>query len=189
MSAEMLFAKMTAKGVNLNGTGGGGGVGMITGNDVAAALGMGNLPKLAYFIARLKLCVDESVRPQLTLEVNRLIATLFYEHKWKSPFDDNERTAHFFGKMGQIAIDEVVGVRCSTCGGRGKHKGVIHKACHGTGIKNLSAYKISDRVGVNESTWRRTWASRYDELTRQLYGAFWEGYYHALEHMGAKEAA
>lgn len=60
--------------------------------------------------------------------------------------------------------------KCARCRGTGIVKDKVCKVCNGSGIKYLSNRRIADALGINESTFRRVWKSRYNELLSYLHG-------------------
>ncbi len=175
--SEELFSMMSAKSVNYGGSGGGG-IPTLTAQDIAAALGMGRLSRLSANMALYKACDDVHVLPVLQLEINALVARLYYDFKWKSPFEDQVDTALFFQSMGKLALNEVVGIRHSVCNGTGIKGKDVCSGCAGTGYKALSGRKMAANLGLDESVFRRTWLKRFDEIVRHLYAAYWEAVYH-----------
>lgn len=174
---EELFSMMSAKSVNYGGVGGGGSP-TLTAQDVSAALGMGRLSRLSANLALYKACDDRQVLPVLQLEINALVARLYYDFKWKSPFEDLADTALFFQSLGKLALDEVVGIRHSACNGTGLKGKEVCTVCAGTGYKSISGRKMAQILGVDESVFRRTWLKRFDEIVRHLFAAYWEAVYH-----------
>ncbi len=179
-SPEQLLAMMTPKGVSF--VGGGGGVPALTGLDVAAALGMGRLDRLAYLLVLFKFCGDESVRPDLTILINAEIVSLFESLNWDSPFGDAD-TGLLLENLGQMALADVMGVRCKKCNGTAYIAAKPCRSCSGSGNHSPSGRQRAARLGLNESNWRRRWSDRYKVIVNKLECAVSRGLYHVIKHV------
>ena len=58
--------------------------------------------------------------------------------------------------------------RCPRCQGRGMDKAKVCGVCNGSTFKPLSGRFIADAIGMDESSYRQTWKSRYERILRHV---------------------
>jgi hypothetical protein len=110
----------------------------------------------------------------------RLIATL---QVWAVGLAVDERWETVRGRptvcnMCVAAVYEVVKPNvCACCRGSGRVREQRHArlclVCNGTGHKALAQRSIAEVCGIPETTWRRTWAGRYERVYRRVNA--WDG--------------
>lgn len=154
MSAALL-AKLTAKGVAMDGAGFGG-VPNLTSSDVAGA--MAGLTPPVYQLLRLKYCGEEEMRPVV---VERVAFSLL-GYAMTGDIDLKVSTVR---NLAALVVDLVMkGALCGSCGGTGmlitdataKDCGV----CRGSGRANMTQKAAADFLGID----KRTYTKNYDRL-------------------------
>ena len=71
--------------------------------------------------------------------------------------------------MCALAAFEVVRPnRCPRCQGRGIDKAKVCGVCNGSTFKPLSGRFIAEAIGMDESSYRQTWKSRYERILRYV---------------------
>ncbi|MBU2707531.1 hypothetical protein KCM76_16170 [Zooshikella marina] len=129
---------------------------LLTWQDIASALAMGNLNKTAYYIGRIKYCDDKSVIENLIKEVANLFLTHAKEVGWRIKTD----AAH---KLSQLAcLENIRSPICKTCNGTGKIKNETCKSCGGTGSKGFSDASKYKFLCIDKRNWERRWRERYE---------------------------
>ncbi|MEE8057201.1 MAG: hypothetical protein V3T17_05125 [Pseudomonadales bacterium] len=166
MSVKVL-AKMTARGVVIDGIGKG--QILISAYDVAAALSYGSLPHPAYHLGLAKYCDDAAARDKLYKHIETKIQHKINSNNWQ---DAKERASC----LALLVMQEAVyGLQCKVCHGRGfVRKRVQHKAvmleekqcqkCHGLGVGILSERKRAAIANIPKSSWIRNWILRIEEF-------------------------
>lgn len=156
-----LMAKMAPHGVMITGQGFGG-LAAITGMDVAAALGMGQLSGGAYFFGLLKYCGDEAVESRVRQCIKINVGALAKAWEWK--LTDGE-----FAKLCELTLAE--GLSCPVCGlcnGSGVVAAKDCERCGGVGRVSRSGRERAAWLGVSETTYRRVWKGRVDDCYRTV---------------------
>ena len=166
MNPIRLMAKLTSRGMRLDGGGGGGPV-MIGRDDVAGALGMGSLKPVAALVGRATWCDDNQAQLELAGWVQTELHRRCRLNGWKTTYCEG---------LAQLCVFELVyPLRCVQCGGRGRlwlqvpeknSEGEVVMAerwrecgrCKGTGQGRLT---VRDRAAIAQITKTRfaeTWA-------------------------------
>lgn len=134
-------------------------------SDIAA--GLSGLPAGVSATVLLKHCHDPaSVRP-LYAHLLNTAGKLAVEQRWKGYRANEKPAAKMLESMVRLAIDELMrsGV-CPSC--RGSKRSVNDKRacqrCGGTGRQNYSDRERARMVGMPRTTWRDTWARRYEQI-------------------------
>ena len=86
MNPIRLVAKLTARGVAIDGAGGGGGPVLISATDVGAALGMGRLKPEAILVGRAKFCDDNTAQLELAGWVQTELHRRCLKAGWKTDY-------------------------------------------------------------------------------------------------------
>ena len=131
--------------------------------DVASALGAGQLAPLSYYLVRVKYCRDDSsVAPLLAL-VLKETSTLAQANRWQARRGTLESLA-------QLACYESLDTQlCHSCGGRGYSlAGKACRVCRGYGRHPMSARARYRMAGIDKRNWERRWLSRYEQLYQAL---------------------
>lgn len=173
MNPVRLLGKMTAKGVRLDG--GGGGPVLIPASDVAAALGMGSLPRQVVLVGLAKYADDNQSQLALRDWVIARFRRRCVERGWKQNYVDG---------LALLVVYELVNpTRCPHCLGRGKRwlevpveRGSDERVrrwtdcgrCKGGGVVRLSERDRAAIAGIKKSRFNETWAQRADELFAEL---------------------
>lgn len=131
--------------------------------DVASALSMGNLDKMAYYLARAKYCQDGSSVEKLFYLVQQEATRLAKTHQWGS-------RGETLTSLAQLACYESLDTMlCKSCAGRGyKTNGKECKSCNGYGRKPMSMRSRYLMAGFDKRNWERRWYSRYEKLYQTL---------------------
>ncbi|MET4696712.1 hypothetical protein [Endozoicomonas lisbonensis] len=131
--------------------------------DVASALGAGQLAPLSYYLVRAKYCQDDSsVEPLLALVLKETSA-LAKANRWQARKDTLQSLAH-------LACYESLDTQlCKSCGGRGySQAGKACRVCRGYGRHPMSARARYRMAGIDKRNWERRWLSRYEQLYQAL---------------------
>lgn len=121
---------------------------------VAAALA--GLERPAYLLLRYVWCQDESVYPELLLEVQRAVRGLALEEGWKG----------FEGKVEALSVLVLRYFQqrplCKTCNGTGIVKITSCPQCFGSGKQRLTHSVLANAVGIHRSNWLRSWNDKFN---------------------------
>ena len=174
--SERFLNKMLPRGCDLGREVTGGKV-AVSGYDVAAALGFGELSPAAYYLGRAKYCDDNASLQEFAQYLREFVSTEFQYQNWKA-------TDLQIAGIAQLVINEAVfGVLCSRCKGLGynnvKKGSLISRQtcgkCSGFGVGYLSQRRRSQMTNIPLTSWIRTWEARiqvfYDhvyELDREI---------------------
>lgn len=131
--------------------------------DIAAALGMGNLPAESYYLGRYFIFNDEhdiqKLEALLAIEVKYLAIT----QKWQ------------IGKVNLAAIASLICNElmvmsvCHYCGGLGfENSDEDCQPCKGYGWKSYSEREKYQFIGANYQAWHRRWQGRYMQLLNYI---------------------
>jgi hypothetical protein len=125
---------------------------------VAAALA--GLPKPAYLLLRYIWCQDETVYPDLFLEVEQMARGLALSEGW-----------HGFSAEEKIQALSTLALRyfncqflCKVCRGTGIMKIESCHACFGSGKKRLTHAVLANAVGIHRSNWLRSWNDKFNSV-------------------------
>jgi len=179
MNPIRLMAKMTAKGLLIDGGGFGGSVVLVTPQDVAGAMGMGNLPAEAELVGRAKFCDDNQAQLSLAGWVQTEFRRRCMRSGWKTDYCEGLAT---------LCVFELVHpMRCRPCGGRGKvwqqepemsddgellrmaDRWVDCSACKATGQSVLTVRNRAAIAKISKSRFGETWAARADDMMTTLF--------------------
>lgn len=193
MNPVRMMAKLTARGVML--TGGSGGQVLISAEDVAGAMGMGNLPHLAETVARARFCDDNRAQMALHGWVQTWWRRDCIRHGWATDYCEGLATLCVF--------DLVYPMHCSGCSGRGSRweqhpvsdavENVLRvgsqwrscDSCNGTGRRELT---VRDRAAIacmGKSQYANVWAVRVNAMMQDL----WSLEQKAVRHLWSQFAA
>ncbi|MDE1462137.1 hypothetical protein [Spartinivicinus poritis] len=142
--------------------------------DIAAALGMGNLPAESYYLGRFLIFDDQGDKQKLieliTMEAHSLAET----NDWQLENVSLEQLA-------LLACEELkVMSVCGYCNGLGFNRtGEDCNPCLGYGWKGYTEKEKYQFIGVNGKSWYRRWQLRYTDILNYLGGAA----YHLREHL------
>lgn len=168
--AKALLARMAVHGLDYSGVGTGGPE--ITAQDVAFACSGTSVG--GYLVALSKWVHDSSVQDALYYHAYLAAVDVAARDRWRVP-KGQERVR----KLSRMAIGELVNpMKCALCQGRaeiwprGTSTPIACPRCGGTGSRRLRASEMARVIGVDDSTWSRSWAGKYEALYR-LY-ADWE---------------
>lgn len=139
----------------------------LDGMDAARALA--GLPRGPYLLARVLWVLDQSSLSALENQLWGEMCGVASRKGWTKS-KSYPVGKELLRKMAKMAIYETVSPpQCHVCNGRKE----IHPknqavrpcgACSGTGLKAISNRKRADKVGISETSWRRTWSERYAEF-------------------------
>lgn len=164
-AAAELYSYMTARGVNLGGVGGGGRP-LLTGMDVAGALGMAKIAQGPYLMGLAKYGGDGQALKDLYYYAWMEAADIAVARKW-----DIERGKPRLRGISALAVDEVVGHhKCDKCQGTGynaAHRRCSH--CQGTTIEpHPSERMLARKADIPEASWRSKWKHRYVKVLESM---------------------
>lgn len=130
--------------------------------DVAAAMGMGNLSEEAYLLGRAKYCDDikasKSLHKLMTSKSSRLIAS----RKWKSARD-------LSADLAKVAcLEALANHNCKFCNGTGITYDRPCEACDGVGHTRISEASKYTIAKMDKRNWQRRWRTRYEEIYQML---------------------
>ncbi|MCX4029644.1 hypothetical protein H0A36_13215 [Endozoicomonas sp. SM1973] len=142
--------------------------------DIAAALGMGNLPAESYYLGRYLIFDDQADKQKLieliTIEAEYLAET----HYWKLGDVSLEQLA-------LLACEELkIMSVCEQCDGLGFNRsGDDCSPCSGYGWKSYSEKDKYQFLGLDSKSWFRRWQGRYMDILNYVGDAA----YHLREHL------
>ncbi len=198
MNPVRLLGKMTAKGMRLDG--GGGGPVTIPAGDVAAALAMGRLPREAVLVGLAKFADDNQSQLDLHAWAQQRFRYRCAVRGWKQDYAEG---------LALLVVYELVNpTRCPECHGRGKRwRQVVEKVERADGVEKIGAtrwldcprckghgtVRLSERdraamAGITKSRFIETWAARADELLADLVGLEDRVLRHLWEQFGQQAA-
>lgn len=127
--------------------------------DVAQALGMGNLSPLAHTLGRAKYCEDPDCCQQLLAQVQTLVTGLALKQRWRCRSDVPARLA-------RLATHEAMAdTRCSACDGRGVNRRQQScRYCEGSGREPMKSAERYHYAGIDKRNWERRWQRRYEAI-------------------------
>lgn len=183
MNPIRLVAKLTARGVAIDGAGGGGGPVLISATDVGAALGMGHLKPEAILVGRAKFCDDNTAQLELAGWVQTELHRRCQRAGWKTDYCEG---------LAQLCVFELVWpYRCTHCYGRGKvwiqqperraedqdsaaplvmvDRWLSCGRCKGTGQGRMSVRERAAVAQITKSRFSETWAKRADDMLAELH--------------------
>lgn len=135
-----------------------GGYNQIGWEDVAAALGMGNLDPLAYYLGRTKYCQDERAKQTLLNLMTQYAQFLAESNKWRTSTERLIRLCH-------LACQELIeSPICKKCRGTGKVLNITCQYCNSEGYVRKSERSKYLFVGIDKRCWARRWKERYERL-------------------------
>ncbi|WP_163832197.1 hypothetical protein [Spartinivicinus ruber] len=168
MSAMTL---LTPKSVKYEGVPGG--MPTLTPEDVAAALGMGDLPREAYLLGLVKYNNDKTVIHELDKLTQQFIITKGINEKWREPWPtDKKKSLFFFLQFARQMINEVIFENtCQTCNGTGvyQHKSFTRKCRCSNGKRALTKAELAEKCCITYKSWCQTWHARYLECLDELH--------------------
>ncbi|MCX4029566.1 hypothetical protein H0A36_03910 [Endozoicomonas sp. SM1973] len=139
-----------------------GGFNRISWEDVAAALAMGNLDSIAYYLGRTKYCHDEQAKAALIALIKEQAQRLASKSQWRAT---NERLE----RLSQLACLELVeSPICRKCKGIGKILTISCQQCSGIGYLRQSERSKYLYAGIDKRCWARRWKDRYEQLYTDL---------------------
>ena len=134
--------------------------------DIAAALGMGNLPRAAYLFALIKFADQKENYDELLFLVRRRALAM----RIKSGKKQADR--YFLG-VTKTALDNAIGWDiCHWCKGVGKRRHVHKKGvtdcvkCSGTGKLKPTVFEVAKSAKIPRSTFKDSYAKEYGELIK-----------------------
>ena len=165
MNPRRALAMLSTKTANLAGSSGG--IPETTQADVAAAL---TAVKCRFQLAAILLrWAGQGSEEHVTDLLLSRAAKLKVDNGWR-------RGKVKLRRLCEIAVDEWLRPsQCRACGAEGNVAAVKCASCDGTGIRRKSGRAYAVAVGIDESSWRQSWASRYAEIVAVLEQAESEG--------------
>ncbi|MCJ8268642.1 MAG: hypothetical protein MJK04_04480 [Psychrosphaera sp.] len=133
--------------------------------DVAAAMGMGNLSQEAYLLGLAKYCQDvpaiKGLQKVMTAKSSKLIAS----RKWKSTRDVS-------ADLAQVAcLEALSNHNCKSCRGTGVLIDEPCANCDGFGRDRVSEASKYTLAKMDKRNWQRRWRTRYEEIYQILVAA------------------
>ncbi|MCX4025125.1 hypothetical protein H0A36_30130 [Endozoicomonas sp. SM1973] len=169
-----------------------GGTPQLTAEDVAGALGMGNLPREAYLLGLLKYAGDKTVLHELDRLVQEYVIRVGVREGWREPWPkEKKKSLFFFLQFSRQMINEVLNENiCKTCNGTGiyQHKSVTRKCNCNNGKKELNKSGLAKNCCIAYKNWHNTWHSRYLECLKQLHKWDQEINYQLLRYLFSKSS-
>jgi len=163
MSAIDYMTFLTPTGVMLGHVGGG--KRMLSWEDVAAAMGMGNLSQEAYLLGRAKYCNDGAANKDLQAVIAKKSARLIARRKWKSARDMS-------GDLALVAcLEAVANNNCKPCHGTGVLLEETCDNCEGFGRDRIPEASKYNLANMDKRNWQRRWRPRYEEIYQMLVAA------------------
>jgi hypothetical protein len=133
--------------------------------DVAAAMGMGNLSEEAYLLGRAKYCDDIHASRGLQEVMTRKSSQLIAMRKWRSAKD-------LSADLAQVACLEVLSNHnCKLCQGTGVFIEQVCETCEGLGRDRVSEASKYTMANMDKRNWQRRWRARYEEIYQMLVAA------------------
>ena len=133
--------------------------------DVAAAMGMGNLSEEAYLLGLAKYCQDLPASKGLQKIMTDKSFKLIASRKWKSARDVSSDLA-------QVACLEALGNHnCKPCHGTGVIIDEPCQECDGIGRNRVSEASKYTMAKMDKRNWQRRWRVRYEEIYQILVAA------------------
>ncbi|MGY0216297.1 hypothetical protein ACWJJH_02790 [Endozoicomonadaceae bacterium StTr2] len=131
--------------------------------DVAAALGMGQLPPIPLALARAKFCDDRHQSKVLLVLMTEQVLKLAEQESWRC------RKAVLV-KLAQLACHELLSAHhCKQCGGRGiTRRGLSCSPCRGKGRIPMTTAARYRFAAIDKRNWDRRWNQRYEQVYNQL---------------------
>ena len=168
MSGTELLKMLSAKGINIEDTGGGG-IPELTPQMVSGALGYGELSDHARLYYRIKWCYENNLKKKLWRGVKYEVNDLAEYENWHGGMKIIPLLVH---TAMMEALEEKT--RCKSCMGTGAE--VINskisecQRCEGTGYKPYSKRHISRMIGIDHRNFSRVWYDRYNRVLTIFYG-------------------
>ncbi len=154
-----------------------GGTPQLTAEDVAGALGMGNLPREAYLLGLLKYAGDKTVLYELDTLVQKYVIGVGVKEKWREPWpNDKKRSLIFFKQFARQMINEVITENiCNSCKGTGvdRRSNKYRKCNCNNGKREPLKKDLAKFCGMSDKCWRERWHTRYTETLKQIH--YWHG--------------
>jgi hypothetical protein len=163
MSALDYLIFLTPKGVML--TQSGSKQKVLKWEDVAAAMGMGNLSQEAYLLGRAKYCDDAPASKGLHKIMTDKSSQLIASRKWRSARDLSSDLAKV------ACLEALSNHNCKFCRGTGVTYEQPCEACEGVGRSRVSEASKYNLAKMDKRNWQRRWASRYEEIYQMLVAA------------------
>lgn len=133
--------------------------------DVAGALGMGNLSQEAYLLARAKYCHEISASEKLQKVMTQKSTQLIARRQWKSK-------RNLAPILARVACFEVLShQRCRVCFGTGVLYGKVCEFCDGIGRERVPEAHKYELANIDKRNWQRRWRERYEEVYQLLIAA------------------
>ena len=166
MSAALL-AKLTAKGLIIDGSPMGGGIVEISQSDVAGALGFGRLSDEGYKYARAKWCDDQGYARELQAYLPAVVWVLFNKEK-----NIKVSQSEAAGMATVALLQGLGGYNCPTCWGSGEIRHKVCAGCAGTGRGSMRKAEKAGYVGKSRQAYGQVWDKRVKEVEVIVQG--WE---------------
>ncbi|MBU2705426.1 hypothetical protein KCM76_05515 [Zooshikella marina] len=127
--------------------------------DIAAALGMGNLPAESYYLGRYFIFNDEQ-------DIQKLEELLTIEIKYLAVMKEWQVGKVNLPAMATLICNELkIMTVCTYCEGLGfESDGEDCQRCKGYGWKSFSEREKYQFIGANYQAWHRRWQGRYMQL-------------------------
>lgn len=133
--------------------------------DVAGALGMGELSQEAYLLARAKYCHEIPASEKLQKVMTQKCVQLIARRKWKSQ-------RNLAPTLAKVACYEVLShQRCKVCRGTGVLYKSICEHCDGSGRERIPEAHKYQMANIDKRNWQRRWRARYEEVYLMLVAA------------------
>lgn len=133
--------------------------------DVAGALGMGELSEEAYLLARAKYCHEIPASEKLQKVMTKKSTQLITRRKWKSK-------RNLGPILARVACFEVLShQRCPVCRGTGVLYKETCEFCDGVGRERVPEAHKYEMANIDKRNWQRRWRERYEEIYQMLIAA------------------
>lgn len=142
-----------------------GGFGNLSQSDIAAALGTVS-NETATLLVRVKYALQLSFESKLGQRWRQRVIWIAGKRRWRGQ-------AKQFYALADRALKEFLWAKCRVCKGRGvlyNRQGVQREceSCNGKGDYNPVGRDRARAIGIDESSYRENWASRFDILRDDL---------------------
>lgn len=188
MRSQHAWALLTARAIQYGKTPGG--HAHMTPADVAGLLrGLGRRPFLTAMLAD---CGDFSAYVPLHGELTGYVLSRALDEDWRM------HRVQFCRELAALAILEMIGARepCLACEGRGAvpiEDGsptlVSCELCRGSGRQPMTPDDRATMIQIHETSWRRTWAGRYEQVFGELHGWLMDARRHMARRLRAEAHA
>jgi len=161
MNPELLKL-LNPKSIRMDGAGGG--IPMLTVDDVNAACA--GADQLGLDILLAKICSDRQQQDKTFDRLYLEILSIASNHHWKIKGERTDKLK----RLTQLIIYELIeSPRCPKCHGVQYNRNMKPcMACQGTGYYRIKDSQRAKVLGINRSTWNRVWSFRYAQVLSNI---------------------